>query len=123
MKLIYNKWIPFKGFKAINLFGVCFVREGCTMPPHSINHEKIHTAQMKELWYLGFYILYLVEWIYRLIFHTSTAYRGIRFEREAYKHQYNYDYLDTREPYAWLFLDDEEEEEEEESKINDTGNA
>lgn len=100
MKLVYNKWIPFKGFRAINLFGVCFVREGYTMPPHSINHEKIHTAQMRELWYIGFYILYLVEWIYRLVFHTRTAYRGISFEREAYNNQYNYGYLEYRSKYA-----------------------
>lgn len=100
MKLIYNKWLPFKGFRAINLFGVCFVREGNTMPPHAINHEKIHTAQMEELGYIFFYILYFVEWIYRLVFHTRTAYRGISFEVEAYEHQYDYDYLDNRRPFA-----------------------
>ena len=100
MKLIYNRFIPVKGFRAINLFGVCFVRKGCSMPPQSINHEKIHTAQMKELGYIGFYILYLIEWIYRLIFHTRTAYRGISFEVEAYKNQYNYNYLDERPKFA-----------------------
>lgn len=100
MRIIYNKYIPFKGFRAINLFGVCFVREGCTMPPHAINHEKIHTAQMRELWYIGFYIIYLCEWLYRLVFHTRTVYRGISFEREAYEHQYDYDYLYKREVYA-----------------------
>ena len=26
MKIIYNNTIPFKGFKAMNLFGVLFVR-------------------------------------------------------------------------------------------------
>lgn len=101
MKLIYNKWIPFKGFRAINLFGVCFVREGQAMPPHSINHEKIHTAQMRELWYIGFYILYFLEWIYRLVFHTRTAYRGVSFEREAYNNQYDYSYLEHRAKFAY----------------------
>lgn len=100
MKMIWNKWIPFKGFKAINLFGVCFVREGMAMPPHSINHEKIHTAQMRELGYIGFYILYFVEWLCRLIYAPMTAYRGISFEREAYDHQYNYDYLKSRKRFA-----------------------
>lgn len=100
MILIYNKYIPFKGFKAINLFGVCFVREGCTMPPHSINHEKIHTAQMKELWYIGFYLLYFLEWVARLFFAPATAYRGISFEREAYEHQYDYNYLNSRKRFA-----------------------
>lgn len=100
MRVIYNRWIPFKGFRAINLFGVCFAREGMTMTPHGINHEKIHTAQMRELWYIGFYILYIVEWIYRLVFHTRTAYRGISFEREALYHQYNYKYLEHRARFA-----------------------
>lgn len=100
MKMIWNKWIPFKGFRAINLFGVCFVREGMAMPPHSINHEKIHTAQMRELGYIGFYLLYFLEWVCRLVVAPATAYRGISFEREAYDHQYNYDYLKTRKRFA-----------------------
>lgn len=28
MKIIYNNLIPFKGYKAINLFGLVFVRKG-----------------------------------------------------------------------------------------------
>lgn len=28
MKVIYNNIIPFKGYKAINLFGLVFVRKG-----------------------------------------------------------------------------------------------
>lgn len=98
--MIWNKWIPFKGFRAINLFGVCFVREGMAMPPHSINHEKIHTAQMRELGYIGFYLLYFLEWLCRLGYAPMTAYRGISFEREAYENQYNYDYLKTRKRFA-----------------------
>lgn len=100
MRIIYNRFIPFKGFKAINLFGVVFAREGLTMTPHDINHEKIHTAQMRELGYIFFYILYFVEWLYRLVFHTRTAYRGISFEVEAYEHQYDYGYLEHRAKYA-----------------------
>ena len=102
MKIIHNKWIPFKGFKAINLFGVCFVREGMTMTPQDINHEKIHTAQMKELWYVGFYLLYFMEWLLRLFVAPSTAYRGISCEREAYDNQYDYKYLSKRKRYAWI---------------------
>lgn len=104
--MILNNIIPFPGYNAINLFGVVFVRkdrwERKTQPQRAeiLNHEEIHTAQMKELLYVGFYICYLFEWLYRLIFHTSTAYRGISFEREAYEHQSDLDYLDTREHFA-----------------------
>lgn len=100
MKLIENSWIPFKGFKAINLFGVCFVRKGAQMSPEEINHEAVHTHQMRELCYIGFYILYILEWIYRLIFHTRTAYRGISFEREAYANENNMDYIRSRKTFA-----------------------
>lgn len=72
MKVIYNRLIPFKGYKCVNLFGVLFVREGCTMRAEDYNHEAIHTAQMKELLYVPFYLLYVLEWLWRL----GTAARG-----------------------------------------------
>lgn len=101
MKIIYNRFIPFKGFVAINLFGCVFARKECKpITPHCINHEKIHTAQMKELWYIGFYILYFCEWIYRLFWYPLTAYRGISFEKEAREHQYDYSYLAKRKRFA-----------------------
>lgn len=89
MKLIYNRLIPFSGYKCINLFGVLFVREGCIMSNTDYNHEAIHTAQMKELLYIGFYILYLIEWVWYLVRlrDASAAYYAISFEREAYSHE------------------------------------
>lgn len=48
MKIIYNNFIPFKGFLAINLFGVMFVRGTWRdLNARVLNHEKIHTAQMR----------------------------------------------------------------------------
>lgn len=100
MKIVYNRFIPFKGFGAINLFGVIFARKECKVTPRTINHEKIHTAQMRELGYICFYVLYFLEWLVRLVVATKTAYRGISFEVEAYEHQYDYKYLESRKPYA-----------------------
>jgi len=102
MIIIRNKIIPFKGFKCINLFGVLFVRKECgDVTKTDINHEAIHTAQMRELMYVPFYVLYIVEWMYRL-FQKSNAYRNISFEREAYDNQYNYTYLAKRKHYSWI---------------------
>lgn len=102
MRIVASKILPFKGFLAVNLFGILFIRneylEG--FRAEDMNHEYIHTEQMKELLYVGFYILYVLEWIYRLVFHTKTAYRGISFEREAYGHQDDLDYLKTRKHFA-----------------------
>lgn len=96
MKIIYNRIIPFRGFAAINLCGVVFARrEYRPLSATTLNHEAIHTAQMRELLYAGFYLCYLAEWLVRL-FGKGNAYRNISFEREAYRHQHDPDYLRTR---------------------------
>ena len=106
MKIIYNNIIPFPGFKAINLFGVLFVRKGCTMSESDIHHEMIHTAQMKEMGYVLFYLWYLVEWLVKLakLRDSNKAYRAISFEREAYGNEKNLIYTITRAKYAWRKL-------------------
>lgn len=101
MRIVYNNIIPFKGFKCINLFGVLFVRKGCTMSDKDFNHEAIHTAQMKEMLYLFFYLAYLMEWIIKLIRlrNSLKAYYEISFEKEAYRNEGNLDYLKHRKHY------------------------
>lgn len=103
MKIVYNSVIPFKGFSAMNLFGLLFVRNEYKnrLSSKTMNHESIHTEQIKELGYIPFYILYLLEWFVRL-FIKGNAYRNISFEQEAYSNDRNYDYLKTRNHYAWL---------------------
>ena len=98
MKVIYNRLLPPKGFKAINLFGVVLVRKGCRMTAADLNHEAIHTAQMRELLYVPFYVLYVLKWLWLLPRYPKRheAYRNISFEREAYAHQAEPDYLKTR---------------------------
>lgn len=104
MKIIYNNIIPFKGFKCINLFGVLFVRNGCKMSEKDINHESIHTAQIRELFFAFFYLIYFAEWLFRYIFtkdrFSHIAYRNISFEKEAYSNQNNLDYLKVRKHFA-----------------------
>ena len=98
MKIIENKIIPFPGYKAINLFGILFVREGAKISEQDLNHESIHTAQMKEMLYIFFYIWYIVEWVIRL-FKKGNAYRNISFEQEAYNNEGNLEYLNNRKHY------------------------
>lgn len=104
MKVIYNNIIPFKGFSAVNLFGVVFARKECRpLSEKTINHKAIHTAQMRELLYIGFYIIYFFEWIFRLARQTYTgedAYRNLSFEKEAYKKQMRKTYLTYRKSFA-----------------------
>lgn len=105
MKVKYSKIIPFKGFYAINLFGTYFIREeykGQKVPKTTLNHEAIHTEQMKEMLYIFFYIWYFIEWLVQLCLHGKYAYYWISFEREAYDHEKNYKYLNKRKPYSWF---------------------
>jgi len=103
MKIIYNRLIPFKGFAAINLFGVIFVRKGVIVTERIIQHERIHTEQMKELGYLLFYFWYLLEWIIKLFRYGRNSYRNISFEREAYAGQAELFYMrNSRKRYSFL---------------------
>lgn len=100
MKIVYNNVIPFNGFAAINLFGVIFARKECRpLSTSTVNHEAIHTEQMKELLYIGFYVCYVVEWLVRL-FMKGNAYRNISFEKEAYNCQHIPSYTQIRQRFA-----------------------
>lgn len=100
MKVIRNKVIPFGRYKAINLFGVLFTKVDCT--PVILNHEAIHTAQMREMAYVGFYLWYFAEWLVKLIACRSwhKAYLNIGFEREAYANESDSKYLSSRSRWA-----------------------
>ena len=99
MLTIKNNLIPFRNFTAMNLFGIIFIREDnwskCSekLKAITLNHEKIHTKQQIELLFIGFFIVYFFEWIFK-------GYRNISFEKEAYRHEMNLDYLKERKHYA-----------------------
>ncbi len=103
MKIIRNNIIPFKGFAAINLFGVLFIRGDTVITSRLVNHETIHTAQMREMLYVFFYLWYFAEWLVRLVQYRNSnkAYRAISFEREAYAGEGNALYLSRRKRFAW----------------------
>lgn len=101
MKIIYNKIIPFgKKFYAINLFGILFSKGPCDC--FVVNHETIHTAQIKDFLYIFFYPIYLLEWFIKLIIYRDyfTAYKNISFEREAYENEHNLNYLQNRKHFS-----------------------
>lgn len=104
MRVIRNSIIPIgKGFGAINLFGVLFAKKDMRLTLEVINHEKIHTAQMRELLYLPFYLAYVMEWLVRMIQYRGKiykAYYNISFEKEAYRNGDDLTYLNRRCRYA-----------------------
>ncbi len=121
MKIIYNDYIPAKGMKLLNLWGVLFARNGSSpITEQDKNHERIHTRQIIECtlvvlmivlgaialgtswWWFplvlaGYYLPYFISWAV-----VGFRYKGICFEREAYDHQSDPGYLSRRKPFSWL---------------------
>lgn len=95
------RFIP-KGI-CVNLFGSYWARDISWIDEYVINHERIHTAQQRELLFVPFYILYVIEWLVRLVQFRNRhdAYMNISFEREAYANGDNLDYLPNRKLFAW----------------------
>jgi len=118
MRIIRNKYIPFSGYKCINLFGIFFVKNNAKIDDVTINHESIHSRQFVELmalsavvliiiqWWLiffapfAFYVWYAIEWLVRLS--KGNAYRSISFEREAYTNENDMEYLSNRKHFAFM---------------------
>lgn len=103
MRIIENRFIPPNGYKGMNVCGLLFVRKGVIMREVDYNHESIHTVQWRELLYLGFLVLYVGDFLCKLIRYRKwyKAYRCIVFEREAYDNQWNPQYLESRTAFAW----------------------
>lgn len=104
MKIIHIKKIPFDdNALAINVFGVIFAVQ--KLPPADINHEAIHTAQMKEMLYIFFYLWYGIEWFIHFLRCRDSlkAYFLTSFEEEAYAHEDDLSYLKHRKHFAEFF--------------------
>ena len=69
-----------------------------------MNHERIHIRQQLETLIVPFYLIYLINYLYNIIttLEHETAYRNILFEREAYDHQHDQNYLKTRKFFGFL---------------------
>lgn len=101
--LVRKHWLP-SSYIAIAIFPFVVFADAKYITPSNINHERIHLRQQLELLILGFYIWYLVEFLFRLIKtrQWSRAYREISFEQEAYRHEHDLEYLKSRKFFAFV---------------------
>lgn len=69
-----------------------------------INHEKIHLRQQLELLVFPFYFLYFFNYLINLFKYKNhdLAYQNIIFEKEAYDHETDLDYLKNGHWYGWF---------------------
>ena len=124
MKVIYNKFIPFKGFYAITIIKWIFVTEeykyldGLRVYDKMINHESIHEQQILDFtpetfpsWLkytvgsICFYLLYGLEWLFKLIpclIKKKNVYRSLCAEQEAYNNEMDFKYIENRPKLFWL---------------------
>jgi hypothetical protein len=104
--IIRNSRIPrlfsvFISVYAITLYPFVFIKdEGNEV---TVNHERIHLAQQKELLVVGFYLLYVLFWLIGVVRYRNfqRAYNEIPFEREAYANDTIWTYLLNRKRFAW----------------------
>ncbi|CAM1363981.1 conserved hypothetical protein [Tenacibaculum litopenaei] len=104
MILILKYIIP-KGFVGLAFFPfIVLKRKELKTDVVLINHEKIHLRQQLELLLVLFYLLYIAEWMVKVCWYRSTslAYKNLSFEREAYAHEHDLYYLETRKPWAFI---------------------
>ena len=101
MKIIYNKYIPFKGFKLMNILGLVFSRvKEDAIRMYEKAHEAIHTVQQVECmvmgaiislvfcniydswWYLSGvvlfpFVIYVMAWLLEIVlppYHSAKEY-------------------------------------------------
>ena len=128
MVKVYNNIIPLKGFVALTMWPLLFIRKAAAwlFDDEDENHENIHGAQQKEMLIVGailavilavcgcgwwslfalplFLYWYGVEWLVKHCYYrnATTAYKNVAFEREAYANQNDMTYLSHRRPFAWV---------------------
>lgn len=100
MKIKINKWLCPPGYTII-LFGTIYVRDlehylQLIQPNNYIyNHEHIHKKQAANnwIWFYIKYILFYLKHIYWLIYNINAPYYFHPMEIEAYKNQYDLNYV------------------------------
>ncbi|MBW3517741.1 hypothetical protein [Flavobacterium sp. NKUCC04_CG] len=102
--LINQKWVP-KGFVGVTIYPfIIFKKRDSLADEILIAHEKIHIKQQLELLVVFFYIWYILEFLIKVVQlrDKKKAYKAISFEREAYLHETELNYLQTRKFAAFL---------------------
>ena len=103
-----------QGFKVGGyvFFPWIFINKECPNTPtgkkiwnKTVNHESIHWYQNVELLWIGFLLLYGINYIVNRFIYKGhyEAYRNVVFEREAYNKAWVVDYLEIeRGWYEWI---------------------
>lgn len=97
--ILISKYLVPKGYLGLTIFPFIVLKYATLRRSMVlIHHEKIHLRQQLEVLILPFFVLYGLEFLYRLIQYKnwSLAYQNISFEREAYSNEKDLNYLKSR---------------------------
>jgi len=97
--ILISKYLVPQGYLGIAIFPFVFLKHKCLKNDVIlVNHEKIHLQQQLELLIIPFYFWYAVEFLIRFLMYKNwnKAYTHMSFEREAYIHEKDLNYLKSR---------------------------
>ncbi len=103
--ILISKYLVPKGFTGISIYPFIFLNEESLKQDEVlINQERIHLEQQKELLIIFFYMLYILEWVFKYVKYRNSylAYRNLSFEREAYQNETKLNYLQNRKYFSFL---------------------
>ena len=101
--IVYSSFLVRKGYSAFAFWPLIIIKDKSKFNSTLFNHERIHLRQQIELLVLPFYLIYFSEYLIRRMQYDSwrEAYESISFEREAFAHEKEVDYLKSRKIWAW----------------------
>ncbi len=102
--ILISKYIIPKNYTGLAVYPFIFLKNKSLSDNWVlINHERIHLKQQKELLWIFFFLWYIIEFLFHLVKlrDWNKAYHNISFEKEAYDHEGNPNYLKDRK--AWSF--------------------
>ncbi|MCX7552031.1 hypothetical protein OS191_14400 [Xanthomarina sp. F2636L] len=103
--IVISKFLVPKHYLGLSVWPFIFLKHKALKQDEIlINHERIHIRQQIELLILPFYILYILEFLWRFYQYRSwhLAYRNISFEQESYTNEKDLNYLRSRS--FWNFV-------------------
>jgi len=103
--ILVSKYLIPKGYSGLTIYPFVFLKHRSSKTDDVlINHERIHLKQQLEMLILPFYVLYVLEFMFRYIQYGSwyAAYINISFEKESYFNEANLSYIEVRKPWSFL---------------------
>ncbi len=93
----------FKNYIAVAIFPIIIINKNYKGNLVLVNHEKIHLKQQIELLWIGFFVWYLIEFLYRYYQYKNwyMAYKNISFEQEADRYEMDLEYLKNRKRFSF----------------------